>query len=85
MVDVASEDDSDDKVAESHADGTHGKHGLAAEAVDPKDGWDRSDEHYYADDARGQEAGCVFTKAELLENGGGVVQDLFLISITNGK
>ena len=63
VINVPSQDDGNDEVAQGHADGTDAEDGLAAEAIDPKDGRDGRDEHDDSDHACSEKTRGVFAKA----------------------
>ena len=75
LVDILGDDNGDDDVAGGHADGADGENRLTADAVDPEDRGDGGEEHDDADDASGEKGGGRVVKAELVEDGGGVVED----------
>lgn len=75
LVAVLGDDDSDDYVAGCHSDCANGEDGFAADFVDVEHGRDRGEEHYYADDAGGEEGDGRGGEAQGGEYCGGVVED----------
>jgi hypothetical protein len=76
VVNILSQDNSDDQVASSHANGTNSQDGLTTQTIDPKDSRDGGDEHDNTDNSGSQQTGRVAAKAELLEDLRGVVKNL---------
>ena len=62
-------------MADAHGDGAEGQDGLAAQAVDVQDRWNRGHEHDDADDAGGEQTGGIGAQAERAEDLRRVVED----------
>lgn len=75
LVLVLRNEDGDDNMARGHADSADGQDRLTPDAVDPKHGGDREDEHDNADDAGGKQSGRCGSQSELVENRGSIVED----------
>jgi hypothetical protein len=75
VVLAGSDDTTDDKVAETHADSARDERLLAAPLVDVENGGDGGEEHDDADNTRSEERGRRTGQVELLEDERCVVED----------
>lgn len=83
---VRANDSRNDKVADGHARGTGDEDLLSADLVDPQHGGDGEEELDDADDAGGEEVGCVAGELHVFEDvGTGVVSIKQYGGFVNGK
>lgn len=84
LVLILCEDDRDDHVAEAHTNPASNHHRLSTQFVDVEDGGNGGDEHGDTDNACREQAGCVATCAQGLEDGRGVVENWGPLSRNTG-
>lgn len=83
LVNVSSENDSNDEMAKTHTNSTDSQNRFTTETINPQNSWNSSDKHDDTDDSSGQETGGVAAQTKLLKDLWGIVKDLVLLVLNH--